>query len=1146
MAKYNITQVTGLVGAQIAPIVNQLTEDSDAPAIIITSSYDRAVSISNNLSFFTDRDILTIPEDDPFFFHFEAKSRDDLNQRLEATIALRENETQIVVAPISGVLKKILPPDSFFANSIELEAGNEIDIDDLKKALTTLGYERVSTVETKGEYSIRGGIVDFFPPNYEKPIRIDFFGDEIESIKLFDIETQISKTSINSIAIYPALEVITDDETINLASKAITSSYDEAIKNAKDHQRKELEKRKDELLELVYTGQNRQLLEKYICYFTEEPSYLTDYLPENGIIIVDDPDRVYETTSLREKEAMLDFRELTGAGIVSSNDISCLSRTANISELLRLHPTYYFTLFDKKPSSVQDLDGFPSPTNVDISYVAKQPPIMGGNIKLFISELRRYIRSEFDITIVCSTNDRFSSITDLLKAEGIYDKVETCKGILEGGIEITSDKKVWIWDGDVFHTGKKRRKIRSHKDNKQIHSFSDISKGDYVVHEHHGVAKYLGIEQKIIEGRKKDYLTLKYAGNDMLYVPVEQMSVIQKYLGGGDATPKINRLSGNEWKNAKARAKADIAEMAGELVSVSAERKSAPGFAFSPDTSWQTEFEDKFPYEETDDQLKCIAAIKADMEKPLAMDRLLCGDVGYGKTEVALRAVFKCVTDEKQSAVLVPTTILANQHFNTFIERFEDTPFKVEVLSRFRTPAEQKKIIKEMEQGIVDVVIGTHRLLSADIKFKDLGLLVVDEEQRFGVRHKEKIKALKTNIDVLTMTATPIPRTLNMSLMGLRDMDLIEEPPEDRYPVQTYVMEESDSIIHETIIRELDRGGQIYIVSSRISGIDRIANKIMTLVPEASIAIGHGRMKETELENVMTDFIDGNYDILISTTIIESGIDIPNVNTILIFDADKFGLSQLYQLRGRVGRSNRVAFAYLLYRQDKQLTEVGEQRLRAIREFTEFGAGFKIAMRDLEIRGAGNILGSEQHGHIVSIGYELYCKLVDEAVNALKGMPPAQEESDVSISINVSAFIPNHYIEDESLKLQIYRKISFTETDEEMKELLAELSDRFGPVPTSVKNLICVAMIKQLSTKLGIKRIFEDERDIVLVYSSPENLSPKAVAAGIDIFDSRLKIRGTQVPSLRLSVSGGTDGLLDLISLLNTLINASIVSVQGC
>ncbi|MDR1042665.1 MAG: transcription-repair coupling factor, partial [Clostridiales Family XIII bacterium] len=638
---------------------------------------------------------------------------------------------------------------------------------------------------------------------------------------------------------------------------------------------------------------------------------------------------------------------------------------------------------------------------------------------------------------------------------------------------------VWLWDGDIFRSGRSLRKRRRRAgDGSAILSFTDIAAGDYVVHESHGVGKYEGIVRLEVQGAEKDYLKVRYAGGDHLYVPVEQMSFIQKYIGGGESGPRVNKLSGNEWKRAKSRVRADIARMAADLAATAAERLSLRGHAFPADSEWQREFEDRFPYDETDDQLKAIESIKADMERPRPMDRLLCGDVGYGKTEVALRAVFKCAADGKQAAVLVPTTLLASQHYATFSGRFEDFPFNVAMLSRFRSAQEQRKTAEGLAKGSVDVVIGTHRLLSGDITFKDLGLLIVDEEHRFGVRHKEKIKSLKKNVDVLSLSATPIPRTLHMSLLGVRDMDLIEEPPEDRYPVQTYVMEESPGIIRETVRRELDRKGQVFAVAGRVSSLDRIAGDISRLVPEARIAVGHGQMDEARLENTMADFIAGEYDVLVSTTIIESGLDIPNANTVIVFDSDRFGLSQLYQIRGRVGRSNRIAFAYLLHRRGGQLSETAEKRLRAISEFTEFGAGFRIAMRDLEIRGAGNLLGAEQHGHMAAVGYELYCRMVDEAGRAITGGAAAaasgkaeEDEPATKVDVSLDAYLPESYIGDEAERIDIYRRIAFITKEGDADDVAAELTDRYGQPPSPVRALLRISLARSLAEAAGVKAV---------------------------------------------------------------------------
>jgi transcription-repair coupling factor (superfamily II helicase) len=716
-----------------------------------------------------------------------------------------------------------------------------------------------------------------------------------------------------------------------------------------------------------------------------------------------------------------------------------------------------------------------------------------------------------------------------------HGQIVVGEGSLSTGFEYQEEKIVMITDSDIFANAKIRRSKPVNKDAKPIKAFTDLKPGDYVVHENHGIGRYLGIEQLDIQKTKKDYFKIKYAGEDMLYVPVEQMNLVQKYIGADSGIPRINKLSSGEWKKTKAKAKGAIVDMAKELLQLSAIRNSSKGYSFSQDTTWQTEFEDAFPYEETGDQLKCAEEIKRDMQKDIPMDRLLCGDVGYGKTEVAARAVFKCVVDGKQAAVLVPTTILANQHYTTFRERFGKFPFNIEMLSRFRTDKEQRQIIKKVEDGSIDILVGTHRLLSEDIKFKDLGLLIIDEEQKFGVQHKEVIKRMKKNVDVLTLSATPIPRTLHMSLIGLRDMSTIEDPPEERFPVQTFVIEYEEEIIKEAIIREYERGGQVFFVYNRVRGIRRISAHLQELVPDVSIAVAHGQMNEKELENIMISFMNRKYDVLVCTTIIESGIDIQNTNTIIIYDADKFGLSQLYQLRGRVGRSNRMAYAYFAYQKDKVLTEQSEKRLKAIKEFTEFGSGFKIAMRDLEIRGAGNLLGVEQHGHLVTIGYELYCKLLDETVRELKGETFIRHD-EVSIEIETNAYIPKQYIQDEITKVEVYKRIASIRSKDEMPEIEDELVDRFGEFPVEMYNLIKIAYIKFLAEVAGISRIREDKGRITFEFHENNVLKPYLINGLALKYGTRIHINAGERPFIKFSYRQFNSRLNELILFMEEII----------
>ncbi|MDR3225631.1 MAG: transcription-repair coupling factor [Clostridiales Family XIII bacterium] len=1030
--------ISGLTEEQIAPVLAaRLDTDAyhDRPCLVITASTDRAIALAKALSFFSRRNVCTVAEDAPYFFDYEAKSRDEMNDRIIALIALTEDPQALIVAAASGAMKRIAHPDAFASAAFALIAGEEQDAAQLPWMLTRTGYRREHMVEAVGQYSVRGDILDVWPADGALPLRVSFFGDEVEQIRTFDPVTQRSGERRDRALIYPASDQPDADAPGNQAPR------DMADTDASDSHKR--------------------------CN-------MADYLPSGGIVALDDPDRITEAIALREAETQEDFSVLLGRGECARDALETFSGVSDIPSLYKGRETLFFTPFAKIPSDART--GKKIKVDKDESFAAKHPAVISGHMPLLLTELRRYLKEGFEVTIVCSTDGRSDNLRDLLTEEDLVGKVRLTRGNLASGIEITTSKKVWLWDGDIFKASRSGKRRRRYKDKgNAISSFSDIAPGDYIVHESHGIGKYEGLERLEIQGAEKDYLKIRYSGGDHLYVPVEQMSFIQKYIGGGESHPRVNKLSSGEWKRAKARVKADIAHMAADLAALAAERRMARGHAFSPDAEWQMEFEDRFPYDETEDQLKAIASIKADMEKPQPMDRLLCGDVGYGKTEVALRAVFKCAADGKQAAVLVPTTLLASQHYTTFSERFEDFPFKVEMLSRFRTAAEQKKIVSDLASGRVDVVIGTHRLLSGDIGFKDLGLLIIDEEHRFGVRHKEKIKTLRKNVDVLSLTATPIPRTLHLSLLGVRDMDLIEEPPEDRYPVQTYVMDESREIIRETVRRELDRKGQVFAVVSRIASLDRVAREIGRLVPEARIAAGHGRMNESQLEDTMADFIAGNYDVLVSTTIIESGLDIPNANTVLVFEADRFGLSQLYQIRGRVGRTNRMAFAYLLYKAGKQLSEVAEKRLRTIREFTEFGAGFRIAMRDLEIRGAGNLLGPEQHGHMAAVGYELYCRMVDEAIRRFAGgahgTDGAEEKKEPKLDITIDAFIPESYITDEAERLEIYHRVADIQDSGEADEMLAELGDRYGPAPSPVSALIRISLARVLAGAAGVDAV---------------------------------------------------------------------------
>jgi transcription-repair coupling factor (superfamily II helicase) len=1109
-----IVNLSGISEGRAMPVASLILNERGGQCLIITSSYIKAKRLAEDLSFFVDKKIFVIPEEEQLFLQYEAKSHGIMEERLAALKALLSGESCVIIAPVLGAVKKLAPKRIFSENTMGFSLGDETDLEQIKRKLTYMGYERAAYIESKGQYSIRGGIIDIYPADCVYPYRIELFGTEVDSIRTFDPVSQRSVETMKSAEIYPAEQMVQEENLFRIAADKLTKAYDTYAKRLEGAQKERLLQRKTRLLDYIENTTNVQLLENYIHYFYEDTEYLWDYMEKDSIVMLEDPDRIREVLDSREKEDKEDFKTILERGEAVPGDYKAFPSKADLEVVYHYSPLFLFTPFQKQLRGLDRLD-------TSLQLTSKQAPVFNGRMDFLETDLKGYLKQGYDITIVCATEERIENLRNFIERFDLSHQIKLAKGNLTSGMEYPEEKLVYLWDGDIFTTQKHRKpKGSEKKKGKPIKTFTDIRKGDYVVHENHGIGKFVGVEQLVIQKVKKDYLKIKYAGEDMLYVPVEQMDMIQKYVGADGSTPKINKLSGGDWKKVKAKAKAAIANMAKELLELSAARKTRGGHAFSSDSIWQKEFEDMFPYEETADQLRCIKEIKADMERPLSMERLLCGDVGYGKTEVAARAVFKCVSDGKQAAVLVPTTILANQHYYTFKDRFERFPFKVEMLSRFRNEKQQETIIEGVKKGSIDVLVGTHRLLSKDVEYKDLGLLVIDEEQRFGVQHKEALKKLKSNVDVLTLSATPIPRTLHMSLVGIKDMSLLEEPPEERYPVQTYVLEQDDELIRDAIQRELDRDGQVYVVYNRVRGIHKIAAQISQLVPDAVVSVGHGQMNEKELEDVMIDFVNHESNVLVATTIIESGIDIPNVNTIIILDADRYGLSQLYQLRGRVGRSTRMAYAYLMYQKDKVLSELAEKRLRAIKEFTEFGAGFHIAMRDLEIRGAGNLLGTEQHGHMMSIGYELYCKLVDDAVRALGGEIVNPDREETSIELDVSAYIPDAYIGEELLKLQMYKKIAAIKDTEDQEEIIDELIDRFGELPQEVMNLINVSYIRAMAEKSGISRIHEEQKKLIFEFYDQNLLHPKKIAKLSEIYGLGILIHAGVKPFIKCNFTG--------------------------
>lgn len=1145
--KHETIAITGIEGSRNARVLAGL-QKKGRQSLVIVSSAKRAAALAEDLSFFCDRPIYALPEQEQVFFTYQARNNDFALAKLKALKMLRTDPETVLIVP-SGVAVRRMPPHAVYTeDNFTLRIDEEMEPEELKKRLVDLGYMREEMVSFPGQFAARGGIVDVFPVDGEEPCRIEFFGTSVDSIRYFDPETQRSTANAKELALWPAREMRAASSTLIRGLENLTAAYERQIARLKELETdshtgfersaetnaasgygisteadsliKELGKR-DTLPSVRLKGRLAELtsfvrdldhvdsLTNYLPYFYAEKDleHIWDYMLA-GDVYLEDPVRIEEHLDLLHKEGMRDLEVLLKEGKAAPEDAFSVPAPTDLYALTESRRTFFLMPFEMHAFDMRTYD-----RHIDIP----SRPVMrfGGRMDLLQAELAGRLSAGYDLTLVASSAQRRELLSGFLKEREMDGKVSVVQGHLSAGMEFPKEKVCFISDADIFDsTKKKRRRAASKKE--AITDFQELVRGDYVVHENYGIGKFLGVEPLTIQGETRDYIKIKYAGTDILFVPVDQMDMVRKYIGS-DGAPRINSLSGDGWQKTRARAKAAIEDMTEELISLYAKRQTVRGYAFSKDTVWQTEFEDAFPYEETEDQLRAIREIKEDMEKPVPMDRLLCGDVGYGKTEVAARAIFKCLADGKQAAMLVPTTILANQHAATLRERFDGFPFKIGLLSRFVSAREEAETIRGLASGDVDFVIGTHRLLSKDVHFHNLGLLVVDEEQRFGVKNKEKIKEMRTEVDVLTLSATPIPRTLNLSLTGIRDMSLIMEPPGNRYPVQTYVVEQDDLLIREAIQRELDRGGQVFAVYNRVRGLSSLAKHLAEVVPEADIATAHGQMPEHQLEEVMGRFLSGKVNVLVATYIIEAGIDIPQANTMLIFDADKAGLAQLYQLRGRVGRSDRIAYAYLMYRRDKVLSEVASKRLAAIKEFTEFGSGFKVAMRDLEIRGAGNLVGRRQSGHLVQIGYDLYCKLVDQAVRRAKGETVEEENMDITIDLSVPAGIPKWYISSDAIKLDLYRRIASLRTKEDREDVTDELLDRFGDLPKETWNLITVSYIRALALRLFVLKISETEKYATISFGAERPPSAFSLVAATEKLGRRLLIHGGAEVSLRIT-----------------------------
>ena len=1104
--------ISGLVDVEKSHYINGISNSIKRPICVITYNELQAKKLCQDLKSFGLK-AMYFPKREIASYDYVAESKDlpyeriaILNQIILAENNIESNKLEstketsnqnkkeraineeninsapiIIVTTIEAVMQKMITKEELYKNKIEFKVGSTHSLDELKETFVKLGYERSELIENQGQFSIRGGIVDV-GLSETIGVRIEFWGDEVDSIRYFRISSQRSTEMLKEITIFPAHEFIIENKENSL--KKIEEKYPEQTED----------------IELIKSGDYISKIDKYFNEFYENQAYFLDYLSKDYIIFLDEDLKIRQ----RQENIILDNNNLIN---------SLIEKERFVPEAIKEISNFEYNFNYKQIIYLEQTDAI---KNMPKYYFeTREVNFYKSELEMLISDLKTYQKSKKKIVLFNANEASSNKICEILKQNEIsYKYEENPQDLKDGEILVTIGAfssgfenydlnliAVSMQQG-IEETVKKKRKFSNEFKQGEKIVFADLKQGDFVVHQTHGIGEFLGVNTITADNITKDYIKIKYRNDDILYVPTTNLDSVRKYIGGGEAAPRLNKLGGKEWSATTSKVKKQLEEVAKDLIELYAKRKKIKGFAFSKDTPWQKQFEDSFPYTETEDQLRCIEEVKRDMEKPFPMDRLLCGDVGYGKTEVAIRAAFKAVMDQKQVAYLVPTTILANQQYEEFKNRMSEFAMKVELLNRFRTKKEQDEIIKKLKLGEVDVVIGTHRLLSKDVGFKDLGLLIIDEEHRFGVKDKEKIKQLKNSVDVLTMTATPIPRTLHMSIVGVRDMSVIYEPPHNRKPVQTYVLEYDKEVVTEAITKEIERNGQVFYLYNQVENIEKKANEISQLVPEAKVAFAHGKMSGKELEEIMQMFVKHEINVLVCTTILESGIDIPNANTIIVENADRLGLAQLYQIRGRVGRSDKQAYCYITYRRDKLLSEVADKRLKAIKEFTEFGSGFKIAMRDLEIRGAGSMLGEMQHGHIEQVGYDTYCKLLDDVMKEMQGTE-VQEEQDIQIDLAVSSYIPDSFIESSSQKIEIYQNIALSRTEEDIQNVIDEVIDRYGKLPKELENLVEVTRIKELARKVGVIKITQ-RPDSIVFYFQKEKMPVEKV-------DSLLKEYGVQI-----------------------------------
>lgn len=1131
-----ITDVDGCVPGARTFLAHAL-KDTGISVFVASDEVSARQIVEENLLF--SRNVFYYPAKDIIFYQSSLSGNLLTTQRMAAIRALAGYdgvEKLVIVTTFDALMEKIPPLSTITDAVIRICTGDTIDTSEISGKLVSCGYEKDVEVLSPGQFAVRGGIIDIFPLTDENPVRIELWGDEVDSIRGFDAMSQRSIEKLDSITIYPATDLVISKESALSAAEAIGQ---EAREREAFLRSKMLTEQAHRIK--VSTGEFLEQLEEYspaanaasfVPYFFDELVTLAERFPDETVFFLDEPARLEEKGKNTELEFAESMTHRLEGGYILAGQTQILETTETVFAKLSKRSCISFSTIRMKHECYREREVF--------SILSRPVPAYNKSFEMLSNDLKKKKRDAFRTVILSPSHTRAKHIAQDLTASGVTafysedpervlqkGEVMTVYGSLGKGFEIPDIGFLIIAETDIFGREKKKRKKHVRIDGTKIASFTDLVIGDYVVHENFGIGIYRGIEHIEIDGVVRDYVRIEYADNSFVNVIASNLESLQKYASADtDKRVKLNRIGTGEWKKTRQKVRGAVQGVAKRLVALYAERIRENGYVFSEDTQWQREFEEMFPYEETEDQLRAIADVKRDMESRRIMDRLICGDVGFGKTEVAIRAAFKAVQEGKQAAFLVPTTILAEQHYNTFIQRMSRYPVSVELLCRFRTPAQQKKTIQGLKSGSVDIVVGTHRLLSKDVVFNDLGLLVVDEEQRFGVTAKEKIKELRKNVDVLTLTATPIPRTLHMSLVGIRDMSLLEEAPEDRLPIQTFVMEYSDETVREAINRELARNGQVYYVYNRINDIADITARIRTLVPNATVEYAHGRMEERRLENIMLDFINGDIDVLVSTTIIETGLDIPNVNTMIIHDSDRMGLAQLYQLRGRVGRSNRTSYAFLMYKRDKLLRETAEKRLAAIREFTDLGSGFRIAMKDLEIRGAGNVLGAEQSGHMEEVGYDLYCRMLDSAIRQEKG-EEAEPDFSTFLDMDVDAFIPNTYVRNENIKLDLYKRIASIGSKDEASDMEDELSDRFGRIPESAKNLIRIALLRSKAHRLYIEKMEVRKDHIRFDMFMNARIDPASIAPMLDLFEGSMTFRTKGKPYFVYEIKDEKKDLID-------------------